>query len=615
MKSTLCSIAQIFVIGLSFFIGLQKSNAQLLDRSWLEKTSQILRNGKGLSSKDPIKQWETLSEDAFIDLMMNTTEFENSLTLFSMSYLGMRTDKIFSPSEEDEGLNQRVLHNPNVVFATQNFVKNKDYFNTLLSLRGPLYMRPLSKKMEDSYQKPGEKVEEARLRFIEKVKNWGPSFLAASKDTSIPFEKLCNDFLPTLFENAYSLGIANRLIDNIFGTDFWFTAYADQCRETPHDGFNREIEAIRYWSTTEALFSAIVQYEPNVYPVNKISDLRTIDYSFAGGPSDQSVFTTSFELSEDKPNSSTNFNRKRSAYILKTFFCDDLTPIGVALPETHTGNRHADEPSCYSCHYKLDPMAGFFRNYGRWFYNYTNSKNIVLSDGVIKDRVEYECNWLNRVPQNPQNLNIGYVRSTSDLTVNQYGEDLNDLEKILKSAPEVKSCFVKRLFQFSVGVNQSVSPGYLEYLTQNFTINLSQQTSNDPNAAFKSLWKSILKSKSFKEKNRSTNKCYDYSPLENSEKSLPCEVSSIVENRCLKCHSDTSAKGGLSMQKLILLADGKKAFQHLDSKGVQLSKSESFSRILNRLGESDPDLRMPLRMEIPNQERQILFLWSQRESQ
>src|SRR5690606_12233422 len=33
------------------------------------------------------------------------------------------------------------------------------------------------------------------------------------------------------------------------------------------------------------------------------------------------------------PNSSTNYNRKRAAFILKRYFCDDLTPIDIVAPE------------------------------------------------------------------------------------------------------------------------------------------------------------------------------------------------------------------------------------------------------------------------------------------
>ncbi len=63
-------------------------------------------------------------------------------------------------------------------------------------------------------------------------------------------------------------------------------------------------------------------------------------------------------------NSSTNYNRKRAAYVLKRFFCDDLNPVGFEDPAEHIGGAHGSQTSCYACHYKLDPMAGFFRNHG-----------------------------------------------------------------------------------------------------------------------------------------------------------------------------------------------------------------------------------------------------------
>ncbi len=78
-----------------------------------------------------------------------------------------------------------------------------------------------------------------------------------------------------------------------------------------------------------------------------------------------------------------NKNRRRAAAVFRTFLCDDLKP--VILPdasedkellklaiEGHIQNnaqensnseerRHAEDPQCQSCHYKLDPLAKTFR--------------------------------------------------------------------------------------------------------------------------------------------------------------------------------------------------------------------------------------------------------------
>src|SRR5690606_6614086 len=94
------------------------------------------------------------------------------------------------------------------------------------------------------------------------------------------------------------------------------------------------------------------------------------------------------------PNSSTNFNRKRANYALKRFFCDDLTPVNVVLPDDHAGGRHGTDPGCQACHYKLDPMAGFFRYHNGFG---TSSKDpdgiIFFSDGALKPLGEYLGEW------------------------------------------------------------------------------------------------------------------------------------------------------------------------------------------------------------------------------
>ena len=106
-------------------------------------------------------------------------------------------------------------------------------------------------------------------------------------------------------------------------------------------------------------------------------------------------------------NSSTNFNRKRSAYVLKRFFCDDLIPVGFETPQEHVGGSHGSQTSCYACHHKLDPMAGFFRSYGAYFFDYSRSPDITFDDLASKDRAPYEGIWKGAGTGQPA-WNIGY---------------------------------------------------------------------------------------------------------------------------------------------------------------------------------------------------------------
>ncbi len=101
-----------------------------------------------------------------------------------------------------------------------------------------------------------------------------------------------------------------------------------------------------------------------------------------------------FDVWRNLPNSSTNGNRKRAAYVLKRFFCDDLNPLGTLAPDhPNPDDRHASDPSCQACHYKLDPMAGFFRNHGVIGLDFANTGSISFDDGVSRNLDEYTEAW------------------------------------------------------------------------------------------------------------------------------------------------------------------------------------------------------------------------------
>src|SRR5581483_2430968 len=118
------------------------------------------------------------------------------------------------------------------------------------------------------------------------------------------------------------------------------------------------------------------------------------------------VFTRTLQTT--LPNSSTNYDRKRAAYILQRFFCDDLTPVNVEAPAQHGGSEHASNPSCFACHYKLDPMAGFFRTLGIDFKDYSQKTYIVFDDGAYTNSANYWKAW-QPGPDATHPYNVGYV--------------------------------------------------------------------------------------------------------------------------------------------------------------------------------------------------------------
>ena len=77
-----------------------------------------------------------------------------------------------------------------------------------------------------------------------------------------------------------------------------------------------------------------MKFEPANYRPRSVLEFK---------PFDLSVFKMDkwlafgFEQSTALKNSSTNYNRRRGAYLLKHFFCDDLTPVGFDDPQQHVG--------------------------------------------------------------------------------------------------------------------------------------------------------------------------------------------------------------------------------------------------------------------------------------
>ena len=174
-----------------------------------------------------------------------------------------------------------------------------------------------------------------------------------------------------------------------------------------------------------------------------------------------------FEQGTALANSSTNYNRKRAAYVLKRFFCDDLNPVGFEAPEEHVRGAHGSDTSCYSCHYKLDPMAGFFRNRGALFGDASDFARYRVRRSGERRPQTYQSAW--RAPEGTgRTWNVGYIRSPRWKEQNSYGESIADLSRIIRNAPEAKRCLMKRLTEYAVGDNQTIDGAYLDDLTEAF---------------------------------------------------------------------------------------------------------------------------------------------------
>ena len=349
------------------------------------------------------------------------------------------------------------------------------------------------------------------------------------------------------------------------------------------------------------------------YVTKSLDDIQSIEPAIMGLLDGEKTAYTTGGFWTPLTNSSTNYNRKRAAYMLRTYFCDDLTPINIAAPDptAHAGNQHASDPGCQSCHYKLDPMAGFFRYRGLQGQNFEGKPTLVFDDraSVADDKLtSYMDSWRAPAGSNRE-WNVGYVRSPNphDAARNAYGSSLDDLAAIIRSAPETKQCLVKRMASYFLGDNQAYDGAWLAGLTAKFNAPAASSST-----AFKDVVATLVQSNTFSEPDPSPDQCYDFA-ADAPASTLPCTVAFVIQNNCATCHAGSGAAGGLDLTSWNALPGGVTTFPHVDSDGNQLSKAESLGRILSRISTNDGALQMPKNKFMAPGDRVTLYQWLNQE--
>jgi hypothetical protein len=303
-------------------------------------------------------------------------------------------------------------------------------------------------------------------------------------------------------------------------------------------------------------------------------------------------------------NSSTNYNRRRGAYVLDRYFCDDLKPVGAALPVVHGEGKHASDPACAACHFKLDPMAGFFRRHGFAGTEFDDATlelfggQIFFDDGAQIRYSQYEAAW--RAPAGSgRAFDVGYIRSTRDPALNSYGSTLGDLDQLLRTAPEVERCFTQRMFAYFNGADQAVDPAFLDEVTADMRASGGDRLERGITR--------ILTGATFRAPDRNSNVCYDLGPGTAGARP-PCEVASILRAHCVQCHGAGNVQAGLDLTRWDRAADGGFGFRHASADRIA-----TFERMLERVTTSDLTRQMPQASDMPLRAREQLALWLQGE--
>lgn len=569
---------------------------------WIHRVATKLRNGRGIQTAAEMKKFMPMEPDAIIDEMMKDPSFADTLYAYTHYLIsGERFDRV-RPETFSFTLFPQALH------ATRELIRGKDYFSFASLKPGKIYVPPLG----GVFRLPGDEnytYRELRLRAQAKIDQAVTMLIEeVRRRPEMPVEEFRLKFQNFVYFPFYDLGLGFQVntIINWSGTwlglvDRQLSARGDLPVAVEKDTIVAALTKIREYNAK--LWRVMEGMEGWTEKPKTVLDLREIDLSFAepkmwGYSGHPELF-----------NSSTNFNRKRAAFILKNYFCDDLTPVNVVVaPGEHTGGRHASDPACYSCHYKLDPMAGFFRNFGAQFYDISAFNKFKFDDQAVASTAEYMANW--KAPEGSgREWNVGYIRSSTDPSQNSYGSSLSDLHEILRTAPEVRSCMVKKMLRFMVGESQAIDAGYEDYLTQKFVANL--KTSHRD--AMYGLMAEISKSKSFVVPDPVPGTCYDFPPGYDPVGKPPCSVSFILQKNCVGCHSADLTFGGLDLSKWVLTSNGQMSFPHI-KEGVQQTKARTFSSLIERVTATDPAQRMPLNRYLSSDDQSRLYLWFEEQS-
>ena len=538
-----------------------------------------------LGSDLPLRDVEALYQlepEKVIDQLMSNEKFAHTIFDFSMYFTGFKSFAVV----EDGKISMNVTQYPQVLNAVHRFLEGGDYLE-LYNPYPPFYIAPASGKIS-AFTRRTELD-----RLIASAKRF-KDFLADHPDATAK-EKCAFVIDPKYPVNSWPK------LDLPYNFLFFFRHNWELDRQGCYlpDSFKYP-DFVRMNDEILEMLLALKKFLPTLHAYShpkKLADVLHFDTSSMQAENPHLWNRSIFAYLQ---NSSTNFNRRRAAYILKRYFCDDLSPDGILLDDsTDASDGHGGSAACQSCHFKLDPMAGFFHEYGKFFLSHKGQRLMQFSDEAFMDNANYQKAW----PRNEFGTVAGYIRSASDTSVNEYGNDLTDLFRIIRKAPESSHCMVKQLYRYFIDENQLADSKFIATLGARF----HEEAKTNSTQALKNAIKEILLSKTFSARNRQADTCYERKG--GDENQLPCNVSYIVENHCQVCHSGSGAAGGLQLDTWKAQPDGSFSFAHHRG-GAAVDSRTTMAAIADRLLTKVEGLRMPPSDSMNSKDRQTLYVWA-----
>lgn len=422
------------------------------DKGWVQKAYRLLTLEE--PDHNTINELSQLTKQQVVRKLMSQKSFGDAALDFSLYFLGFKKDSIKTNDSYGNKVYQEFVYDkPQAIAAAQAALNNGDFLS-LFNYNQSIFIKPISSlyienEVLEKYNKDGQSSFEDRLKII--VTEFTSKYGEASKflTTNPDINSACQRFLNIDYELDSVDAAKVPAIGEIFaelekkvspGCLKYNNVIPEQFRSMGQGFSDPSISEIqdlllKIQSSLPKMFEILrsanaKNYKPD--SVKQINKVNTGDFSAEWVPNRLS----SDGFWEHFPNSSTSGNRLRATYILKTYFCDDLTPLNLAFQKAdHSKNRHASDPACQSCHYKLDPMAGFFRHKGVDGLDFKNKNTMIFDDLAALNQADYQkylASW------SPPNGDIGYYTSPHKKAPIQ-GDELPDLFNFIKNSKRSKA--------------------------------------------------------------------------------------------------------------------------------------------------------------------------------
>lgn len=584
--------------------------------SWLEKVASALRNGDGIGPDEDVDALLAKSEGEIVDALLSDPRFGDTALSFNLFFLGRSVNKLKTKDQGKDSYtyDRSIFSSPQALASAKAVLDGGDYFE-LFEKDPKMISMPIGAPAGD--MENGTTAADLRTKVRDDIQAMFEEAVAAFQPAN-PGEPLnkqngCDKMSSNNYKIRQSLNafgfsyeLANVVMEKwtkpVLGYEPAGSCYDDKASAQEAE---TRIKSLR--DSVNSLLTGMIN-TPVGSKIHSVKDLMTLSYEAPEGAGPLAEPFTPEGFWNNLKNSSTNFNRKRAAYVLRTYFCDDLTPINVEVPMTHTGNAHATDPACQACHYKLDPMGGLFRYHGRGGTDYQAANNYVFDDFKSIFEQEYS-DYLSSWKNDQGEWKVGYYVGANKPHSKWKGDQLSDLWTFFKQSKEVKQCLVRRMAEYFLGPDQVYDAGWLD------EISASMKPGATSAQQFKGVVKSLVTSNTFKQADPVAGKCYDFESDDDAsgDERAPCEIAHIVKKRCAGCHTDAEDLG-VDFTTWKKLDDGTYGFVHLnENRDAQITRQASLKMILDRITSTDPSYRMPQGGSMSELEKQTLYKWLDRE--